>query len=86
MRPYSTSSVLDELMPVSVKKVTPCMAAFDLQSCGRNCSPGPDLVSFKLVFPRIFFSGGVFFLETLVSQEPMEVLQTDAGESVSETK
>ena len=28
---------------------------------GRNCSPAPDLVFFKLIVPRFFFSGGVFF-------------------------
>ena len=24
-------------------------------------SPAPDLVFFRLIFPRVFFSGGVFF-------------------------
>ena len=32
-----------------------------MQSGSRNCSPAPDLVFFKLMFPRVFFSGGVFF-------------------------
>ena len=32
-----------------------------VQSRSRSCSPAPDLVLRKLVFPRVFFPGGVFF-------------------------
>ena len=27
----------------------------------KHCSPAPDLELFKLIFPRVLFSGGVFF-------------------------
>ena len=32
-----------------------------MQSGGRGCSPAPDSVLWKLIFPRVLFSGGVFF-------------------------
>ena len=50
----------------SGKTTTPFTVAFAIQSCSRNCSPAPDLVLWKLVFPSVFFSGGVLFSQTLV--------------------
>ena len=32
----------------------------DMQSIWRNCSPVPDLALWRLIFPRVVFSGGVF--------------------------
>ena len=51
------------------EKNIPFVSAFALQSCSRNCSPAPDLVLWKLVFPRVLLSGGVFFSQTPVSIE-----------------
>ena len=48
------------MIPVSAEKNTPFVQALAVQSCSRNCSPAPDLVFFKLSFPRVLFSGGVF--------------------------
>ena len=48
-------------LPVSVNKNTPFGWALALQSLSRNCSPAFDLVFLKLMFPCVFFSGGVFF-------------------------
>ena len=42
------------------EKNTPFMRASALQASGRNCSPAPDLVFRKVIFPRASFSGGVF--------------------------
>ena len=46
------------------KKNTPFGRALALQHSGINCSPAPGLVFFKLNFPRVFLSGGVFFSDT----------------------
>ena len=45
---------------------TPFRRAFSLQLSGRNCSPAPDLMLWKPVFPRVFLSGGVCFSQTPV--------------------
>ena len=50
----------------SVKQHTPFAQAFALQCSSIICSPPPDLVFRELTFPRVFFSGGVFFSQTLV--------------------
>ena len=42
----------------------PFARAFALPSGSRDCSPAPDLVFLKLMFPHVFFSGGVFFTDT----------------------
>ena len=41
---------------------TPVTQSLAMQSCGRSCSPPPDLVFSKLNFPRVFFSAVCFFL------------------------
>ena len=41
----------------------PC---YPMLSHSGNCSPAPDLVFFKPISPRVFFSGGVFVLQTPV--------------------
>ena len=38
-----------------------------MQSSGKNCSLAPDLVLWEPFFQRVFFSEGVFFLQTPVS-------------------
>ena len=43
------------------EKNIPFTPAFALRSSGKNCSPAPDLVFFKLIITRVFSSGGVFF-------------------------
>ena len=48
------------------KNNTPSRCAFALQSRGRDRSPAPDLAFRKLIFPRFFCSGGVFFSQTPV--------------------
>ena len=48
------------------EKGTPFTRAFPMQSSGRNCSPAPDLVLQKLILPRVFSSGGMFFSQTPV--------------------
>ena len=52
-------------------KSVPFTRAFALQAFGRNCSPAPELVLWKLVFSvsREFFSRGVFSSQTRVSRE-----------------
>ena len=40
---------------------------FALQHSSRSCSQPLILVVFKLMFPRVLFSGGVFFSQTPVS-------------------
>ena len=47
-------------IPVAVKNI-PFAQALALQSSGRNCNPAPDLVLWKLIFPSVIFSGGMFF-------------------------
>ena len=44
------------------EKNTPFRRACALQFSGRNCSPAPDLVLPKLVFPLVLLCGGVFLL------------------------
>ena len=39
---------------------TPFVRACAQQSSGRNCSPAPDLMLCKLIFPRVSFPKGVF--------------------------
>ena len=48
------------------KNTTTCLQAFALQSGSRNCYPAPDLVLRGLIFPGVFFSGGVSFSRTPV--------------------
>ena len=48
------------------EQISPFTRAFALQASGRNCSPAPDLVLFRLTFPRFLLSGGVFFSQTPV--------------------
>ena len=43
------------------EKNIPFARALATQSSSRNCSPAPDSMLFKLTFPCVFFSGGVFF-------------------------
>ena len=45
-----------------LSKNTPFLRAFALQLSSRHFSPAPDLVLFRLIVPRVFFSGGVFLL------------------------
>ena len=52
------------VIPVSVNKNTPFARAFALQRSSINRSPDPDSVFSRLIFPRLFLSGGVFFLFT----------------------
>ena len=42
---------------------TPSVQAFALKSSSGSCSPAPDLVLLKLVFPHVFFSGIVLFTD-----------------------
>ena len=64
---------------------TPFRRAFARQSRCRNCSPAPDLALRRLIFPRVFFSGGTFFSQTPVSvagrrmarSEPLEQADAD---------
>ena len=42
----------------------PFTRALARQPSGINCSLAPDVVLFKLMFPRALFSGGVFFSDT----------------------
>ena len=42
-------------------KHNPFTQALAVQSRGRNCNSAPDLVLWKLVFPHVLLSGGVFF-------------------------
>ena len=51
----------------SLWTTTPLIAALAMQSSSRNCNIAPDLVLWKLVFPPVIFSGGVFFSRTPVS-------------------
>ena len=44
----------------AVKKNTPFLPAFALQNSSINPSPAPELELLKLIFARVFFSGGVF--------------------------
>ena len=46
---------------MSVKKTLLFRRAFALQSSSRNWYPAPDLVFFKLISWRVFFSGRVLF-------------------------
>ena len=39
----------------------PFRTAFALQGGSTISFPAPDLVFFRRIFPRVFFSGGVFF-------------------------
>ena len=50
------SSLFHVFIAVPVKN-DPLMAAFALQPCTRNRSPAPDWVLFKLILPRVLFSG-----------------------------
>ena len=52
----------------------PFMAGCALHSRSKKCSPAPDLVFPELIFPRVCFSGGVFFLQTPVSHACMTVM------------
>ena len=59
------------LLRVMGGEQTTCfMQAFAPQSGGKNCSPGPDLVLCRLIFPRVFFSEGMFSSQTPVSPMP----------------
>ena len=44
----------------SVNRNTPHLRALAMQCGGGNCPPEPDLVLWKLIYPRVF-SGGTFF-------------------------
>ena len=55
-------------MPVSVNKNTPFAGAAALRHSSINSTPAPDLALFKLVFPGVFFSGGMFFSQTPASK------------------
>ena len=46
---------------MSVKKTLLSGEPIALQNSNRNSSPNPDVVFFKLIFPRAFLSRGVFF-------------------------
>ena len=59
--PTRQPAVLREATYRCLWKDTPVVGAFALQSSGRNCYPAPDLVLWRLIFPGVFFSGGVFF-------------------------
>ena len=49
------------------EKNIPFTQALAMQPSSSNPSPAPDLVLCKLIFPRAFFSGGLFFFsQTLV--------------------
>ena len=45
-------------------KSTPFTQALARQPSIRNCSPAPDLAFCEPIFPRVPFSGGVFFADT----------------------
>ena len=47
----------------------PVGRALALQSSSRNCYPAPDLVLWKLFFPRVFFSGGLFLVGVITYPE-----------------
>ena len=51
------------------EKNTPFRRSSAMQSRGRNYSPAPDSVFFKLTRPRILFSGGMFFSRAPVERE-----------------
>ena len=52
-----------------------------MQSSGRNCSPPPDSMLFKLILPGVFFSGGVFCSQAPVTRRDVwgNVRWMDAG-------
>ena len=57
------------MIAVSVKTDIPFLRALVLEPCGRNCSPAPDLVFFKLIVQRGFSFGGIFVSQTPVVQD-----------------
>ena len=44
-----------------LRKNTPFTPASSMKSSNRSCSPAPNLVLYHIIFPRVFFSRGVFF-------------------------
>ena len=60
--------VMIVIIVIICEKRTPFVQAFALQSSSRNSYPPPDLVLWKLMLVSVFFSGGMFFSQTLVTK------------------
>ena len=53
------------------EKNTPFWRALTIQCSSKNSYPPPDLVLWQLIFPNMFFSGGVFFVtDTGITHPP----------------